>query len=85
MVLDERDREWLTQASCRNKPTALFFPGKGDGAAARAICRECPVRGECLEYALTDEPYPEGIFGGTDQRERAAIRRERRSCRAQVA
>jgi WhiB family redox-sensing transcriptional regulator len=34
-------------------PPATFFPSDGVGVeVARAICATCPVRGECLEYAL---------------------------------
>ena len=65
-------------ANCRGKPTAQFFPVRGDGAAARAICRQCPVQTECLEYAIADPLPVVGIFGGTDERERAAIRHQRR-------
>ena len=82
MVLDEREREWLTQAACKGKPTSWWFPGKGDGAAAREICRTCPVQAECLTYALEDEPYPEGIFGGTDEKERREIRKQRKRAAA---
>jgi WhiB family redox-sensing transcriptional regulator len=77
--------EWMARGNCRNKPTALFFPGKGYGAAARAICATCPVQSECLELALTEKPYPEGIWGGVDERERSAIRRERRAPRTMTA
>ena len=77
--------DWMNRGSCRGKPTALWFPGKGDGAAARAICRQCPVQGQCLEFAIADPLPVLGIFGGTDERERAAIRRERRAPRTMTA
>ena len=68
----------MAQGNCRGKPTAMFFPTSGDGAPARALCEQCPVKSQCLEYALTDEPAPEGIWAGTDERERAGMRKLRR-------
>jgi hypothetical protein len=55
----------------------LFHPNRGeDTAAAKAVCAECLVRVECLEYALANaEKF--GIWGGTSERERRAMRRER--------
>ena len=52
---------WRTRAACRGPETALFFPPatserREDRDArerrAKAICRECPVAVECLNYAL---------------------------------
>jgi WhiB family transcriptional regulator, redox-sensing transcriptional regulator len=79
------DFDWMAHGSCRGKPTDLWFPGRGDGAAARAICATCPVAAECLEYAIADPLPVLGIFGGTDERERAAIRRARRAPRTLTA
>ena len=47
---------------------------------AKEICRRCPVRAECLEYALM-LPIRHGIFGGLDEVERDLLRR-RQSRRA---
>lgn len=41
---------------------------------AKAVCRRCPVIGECLEFAL-DVGDREGIFGGTTPDERSGRRR----------
>jgi WhiB family redox-sensing transcriptional regulator len=62
---------------CNKVPTAVFFPGEGGGiGAARAICQHCEVRGSCLEYALVNR-IPHGVWGGTSERERRRILRER--------
>jgi WhiB family redox-sensing transcriptional regulator len=37
-------------------------------AQARALCRECPVRQMCLDYAMANEAF--GIWGGLDAFER---------------
>ena len=51
--------------------------------AAKAICRLCEVRGECLDYALTTN-QESGVWGGTSEEERRKLRkswlaRQRRS------
>lgn len=63
-------------AACRGVDPALFFPGRGDMetiAAAQAVCRECPARRPCLEWALPHEEHD--IWGGTTGRDRQRMRR----------
>lgn len=65
----------LQDASCREYPFPdLFFPdGRADEAKrlplAQVICSGCPVRKECLDYAIT-EGIPHGIWAGTTPRMR---------------
>jgi WhiB family redox-sensing transcriptional regulator len=66
--------EWMERAQCRGEDRALFFPSLGANAAkARAICSICPVRPECLAYALAD-PESAGVWGGLTDRERRKLR-----------
>lgn len=68
------DDEWIGQAACRAADPELFFPERGGRtAAAKAICRRCPVAAACLETALTAGEY--GIWGGTSETERRTRRR----------
>ena len=55
---------WRTRAACRGPETALFFPPSSSErredrdvreSRAKAICRQCPVRSECLDHALRVE------------------------------
>jgi WhiB family redox-sensing transcriptional regulator len=46
----------------------------GRDKAARAVCEACPVRRDCLAYALS-APELVGIWAGTDERERRRMRR----------
>ncbi|MGP0025527.1 MAG: WhiB family transcriptional regulator [Streptosporangiaceae bacterium] len=68
-------RGWAAWALCVGFDPEAFFPSGDDAAAeARAICAACPVRGQCLAYAITaDERF--GIWGGLDPRQRHTVRR----------
>lgn len=70
--------EWQEQARCKGRNSAVFYPQRGvPTASARALCKECPVKAECLSYALeNDERF--GIWGGLSERERRKLQRERR-------
>ena len=73
------DVAWMTRAHCRGISPATFFPTDGAGfEAARRICMDCPVRVECLEYALVNH-IDQGAWGGTSERERRRILRRRRA------
>jgi WhiB family redox-sensing transcriptional regulator len=66
---------WFELARCRGVDPNLFFPERGESlAAAKAVCAECPVRAECLGWALTEgEKF--GVWGGQSEKERGRIRR----------
>lgn len=79
MVL--QDLSWMTDAACKGvypknpEDPDIFFPEQGKSAEwARAICADCPVKAQCLEYGLWDS---EGVFGGSTDAERRALRKER--------
>lgn len=67
---------WQDRGACREVDPDLFFPGKGEPVdPARRICAGCPVRAECLAYALAASgPALVGVWGGTTERERRTIR-----------
>lgn len=80
---------WVERARCRGMDVELFFPiGTGEAAQAQAdrakrVCAECPVRRECLEYALSSGA-DDGIWGGmTPQGRRQVHLRRRRARRMQ--
>lgn len=75
---------WRSAAACRDVDTNLFFPAGDKGPAARqieaakAVCRACPVREECLAFAMAF--YQEfGIWGGLTEDERRSLRRTARA------
>src|SRR3954465_12348161 len=71
------ERRWQEEANCLGVDPDLFFPERGASTReAKAVCRSCEVRGECLEYALAHgEKF--GIWGGLSERERRRVRRQR--------
>lgn len=73
---------WREHGACRGVDPNIFFPERGESCVeAKAICAGCPVRGECLDYAL-DLGEKFGIWGGTSERERRRMRPTRRAGRA---
>ena len=78
---DRPDRpDWRADAACRDADPELFFPD-GDIRSARAqlktaklICRGCPVRATCLNWALASGQEA-GIWGGLTEDERRGLRR----------
>lgn len=67
-----RPPNWRHSAACRDTDPDLFFRDE-DEADAIAVCRPCPVRIRCLEYALS-RPGQHGVFGGVPAERRAALR-----------
>ncbi|GAA3569046.1 WhiB family transcriptional regulator [Amycolatopsis ultiminotia] len=69
---------WLARAACQDEDPELFFPISDVGPGARqverakAVCARCPVRQECLSYALGNG-LTNGIFGGTTELERRKL------------
>jgi WhiB family redox-sensing transcriptional regulator len=72
------DTEWMGRGTCREEPPSRFFPSDGVGVqVAKAVCAGCPVQSPCLEYALRHR-IDHGVWGGTSERERRRILRQRR-------
>lgn len=72
--------DWRDHARCLGADPDLFFPIGSTGPAliqaeqAKAVCRTCPVIGDCLDWALTNF-QDAGVWGGTTEEERRAMRR----------
>lgn len=81
--------EWRDQAACQGRDTEMFFSEDEDRpsrertareAEAKAVCKPCPVKQQCLQFALDGDEL--GVWGETDTQERRKLRRRgrRRSC-----
>lgn len=67
---------WHAKAACRGDGVDSFFPASHeDSSGVIAICVACPVKTECLNYALED-PSLKGVWGGTSARQRSRLRRQ---------
>ncbi len=74
--------DWRREAACLPHDSELFFPARtayrGDEVArAKAVCRRCPVREECLRAAMNGREKI-GIWGGLTPAERARLHRSAR-------
>lgn len=70
--------DWFDLAACRGKPVDWWFPSDAnDPTEAKAVCHRCPVREECLEFALPQKTLV-GVWGGFGDRARQRIRAERK-------
>jgi len=75
---------WQNRAACRGEDSSYFFaPGYFERrseklareAVAKAICARCPVREQCLSFALLVRD-PHGVWGGLNEMERRTLLRE---------
>lgn len=80
----EREDGWRAEGLCRGLreqdpglAAAFFAETVAEQSRAKALCGQCPVRANCLEYGLHE---PTGIWGGEGVRER-----QRRLARARQA
>jgi WhiB family redox-sensing transcriptional regulator len=76
---------WQSFAACRGEDASYFYAPNyfekraqknAREAVAKRYCARCPVREECLEYAMaTGETH--GIWGGLNEMERRRLARHR--------
>ena len=72
------ENTWQLRAACRRPQSRTFFPPpEGERRheraereeRAKAICSQCRVRDECLDYALSIRER-HGVWGGLSEAER---------------
>lgn len=69
---------WITEAVCSGMDISLFFPPSGHRPIeALEACSRCPVRQECLDYAIDNNQHW-GVWGGLTERQRFSYKRKRR-------
>lgn len=63
------------KAACQTIPNPdLMHPDQyGETRAAKKICADCPVKAECLKWAL-DNDERQGVWGGLSETDRARLK-----------
>lgn len=78
LAASHRPGDWIRDALCPQVSWVDFFPGKAQSVEpAKRICRMCPVRVECAEYAVTSPIMLLGVWGGMSANERREVRQRR--------
>ncbi|MDA8265034.1 MAG: WhiB family transcriptional regulator [Actinomycetota bacterium] len=81
MVANRGEELWQSRAACRGPQAVVFFPPSRierkeerltRERSAKAICRCCGVRSDCLQYAVRIRE-PHGIWGGLNEAERKQL------------
>ena len=79
-VLPRPNWGWQDAAACRGEDLMLFFGPDGERQPerdirerkAKQVCASCPVRIECLNYAVA-RPEKYGTWGGLNEDERSVV------------
>lgn len=69
--------EWQQRAACRGQGHELWFT-ESRAAEAKALCAVCRCAEECAAFAAESDASLQGVWGGLDRRDRAALRRDQR-------
>ena len=65
--------DWQEQGLCNQTDPEIFFPEKGGSTRqAKQVCAACPVRAECLDWAL-ERRIRYGLWGGLSAHERRKL------------
>src|SRR5205807_2562498 len=71
----EARMDWIDRGLCRTQAERMFAEGAAQ-TEAKTVCVGCPLRLDCLAYALDNrEEY--GVWGAMTERERRALLRGR--------
>jgi WhiB family transcriptional regulator, redox-sensing transcriptional regulator len=73
--------QWQLLGACRAEDSELFFGSDDESrrairrreAAAKAVCRRCPVLRECREHVLLTR-QSHGVWGGLSESDREDLR-----------
>lgn len=77
-----REYDWRDDAACRQYDPEMWFPVGSSAAAreqedaAKRICGGCPVRSECLDWAI-ESGQSSGVWGGLSEDERRRVSGDR--------
>lgn len=73
------DRDWRTRKACSLEDADLFFStAAAQTEMAKAVCATCPVRLQCLQWAL-ESGQNSGVWGGLSEDERRLMKKPGRT------
>ena len=62
-MIDDQRTEWTRRARCRGlDPEHFFVRSLQQAKSAIQVCQRCPVRQDCLDYAV-EEGIEVGVWG----------------------
>jgi WhiB family redox-sensing transcriptional regulator len=76
LVIDKKDTQWYDRAACKGTdPESFFVEDRGCDYTnvVKTICKSCPVKNECLNFAV--KYRMQGYWGGSTEQERRRMRR----------
>lgn len=74
---------WRHRAACRGTDPRIFFAeDPANVAKAKAVCRDCEVKVECLDWALSQGNLYQGVAGESCWEDRKKLRGNKRHYRA---
>lgn len=80
--MDDRVQLWTNRARCRGlDPEQFFVRSLQDARSAIRVCDRCPVKQDCLDYAV-EQGIEVGVWGGLTERQRRAYARRQVTARA---
>ena len=73
-LASDEPRGWQDFAACTGTDGDAFFPEIGGSTReAKRVCAVCPVRSDCLAYAL-EQDIRFGVWGGLSEQQRSRLR-----------
>lgn len=75
-----RHLSWRTRAACNlvgAEQQEKFFPAGRPSNEPKSLCATCPVRRECLDFALSSPWRPAAIVAGLTPRQLEPLWRQR--------
>lgn len=84
-LISDPEYQWKEQGACVSSDTSLFIMERDlkgrslnkEYKQAIDICLQCPVRAECLAYAIKNY-CSEGVWGGTIPAQRKGLHNNRK-------
>jgi WhiB family redox-sensing transcriptional regulator len=73
-VTRDRFGDWRDRSRCQDQDPEVFFAARGrQSPEALAPCHGCPVRQECLTFAVESPWQPYGVWGGLPTKQVRAL------------